>query len=203
MEYSKCICDFSLILIIYLFLAFPKQMNPFSHSILGRTLAVLLIVYYAYQDVLYGLLFCIIVVYYYYRNESNLHEGFLWEYQLETGKTDDFYNIPNNTTQYQSFVETPYQYTRTGNEATFVEQNCPNGNLTKKGGPSGEFRVNPEMSEHAFTELSFSEQPCNPCSKQCAFSASIVDKRLKTEEEIIVPKNSNEWFDTIMARINP
>jgi hypothetical protein len=64
-EYSKCFCDFSLIILIFIFLTYPAEMEHFSHSILGKLCAVILIAYYTTQNLMYGLLFCIVVIYYY------------------------------------------------------------------------------------------------------------------------------------------
>lgn len=203
MEYSKCICDFSLILIVYSFLAFPQIMGQFSHSILGRIFAVIFIVYFTYQDFIYGILFCILVIYYYqvdpmyYLNTKHL-EGFEYEYQLDTGKTDDFYKKIPNTTTYQPYEPNAFEYARNSAEAKFIKENCPNGDL-KKQTQIGSLAVNPEMAEHAFPNIQFSGQPCNPCSKQCSFS--IINNRLKTEQEIVLPKSSNEWADIVLYRV--
>lgn len=68
--FNRCFCDFSLIIIIYLFLIIPKDMYNFSHSILGKAFIVLFISYYAYNDIVYGLLFCLLVIFY-YDNDKN------------------------------------------------------------------------------------------------------------------------------------
>lgn len=196
MKYSDCACDFSFMIIIYLFLLFPEYAEPFSHSILGKFLIILLIAIYTSYNILYGLLFCLLIIIYYYHLDTkwNPYEGFLNEYQLESGKTDDFYKMPPNTTVY-----TPYQDLTSTNDADFVKQNCPDGNLTKHTtGPMGDFRVPTEMAGHVFPELAYPGPPCNPCSQQCAFK--VVESRIKAEDEIVLPKNSNEWFDTIMSR---
>lgn len=195
MEISKCICDFSLIFIIYAFLVFPHQMRKFSHSIFGRALAILLIVYYSYQDVLYGLLFCVIVIFYYQLDDlqNSGKEGFEWEYQLESGKTDDFNKTIHDTTSYEPYDAPTLLFSGNSQQISFVEQNCQKGNLTKD-----KLRVNPEMREHVFPQL---ETSCNPCNKQCSFK--ILEERLRAENDIILPKNSNEWFDTIFSRVGP
>jgi hypothetical protein len=187
-------------IIIYLFLLFPEYAEPFSHSILGKFLIILLIAIYTSYNILYGLLFCLLIIIYYYHLDTkwNPYEGFLNEYQLYSGmysgKTDDFYKMPPNTTVY-----TPYQDSTSENDADFVKQNCPDGNLTKHTtGPMGDFRVPTEMAGHVFPELAYPGPPCNPCSQQCAFK--VVESRIKAEDEIVLPKNSNEWFDTIMSR---
>jgi hypothetical protein len=164
MEYSKMICDFSLIFIIYLFLALPNYTAEFSRSILGRTLAVLLIAYYTYNDILYGLMFCLIVIFY-YQLEPDVYgvEGFEWEYQLDAGKTDDFYKYPAE------------KYSRSE---------------TINATPS------PDSPSDGFVKV---VKRCDAANASCTFD--IIDLRLKNENEIVFPKNSNDWIDTIFARM--
>lgn len=216
MKYSECVCDFSFMIVIYLFLAFPKFTESLSHTILGKSLAILLIVIYSAYDILYGLFFCLLVIIYYYHNGpeasslpiyESFQDGLLYEYQLDSGKTDDFYSpgalplpqsygymVPKDASS-SSDMKPPH---RDATETDFIKQNCPNGNLTKKNGLFGDFRVPSEMAEHIYPEIVYPGTPCNPCSSQCAFK--IKEKQLKAEDEIMLPKNSNDWFDAIMAR---
>jgi len=70
---------------------------------------------------------------------------------------------------------------------TFVAQNCAKGKLVSKGIP-----VKTEMADHVFPELEFPRgEKCNPCAETCDFS--IIEEKLKTESELVTPKDSNEW----------
>jgi hypothetical protein len=189
---SKCLCDFIPIILICFFVFFPKEAVPFSHTILGRFLAVLLIVFYSKKSVVLGLLMCIIVIYYYqmenFEYMLNVPEGFLWDLTTSTGKTEKYE---------KDFTPYKYEeYDKLNNDLKerFQKEHCVNGELIYK-----ETRVNPEMSEHVFSELQFEHSPCNPCNPSCKFS--IIEQKIKTEEELVKPKNSNEWFDTIFSRI--
>jgi hypothetical protein len=71
----------------------------------------------------------------------------------------------------------------------FRESHCSAGTLVKKGVP-----VKIEMAEHVFPELAFEDTLCNPCASNCKFS--IISKKLKLEEDLIRPKDSN---DTIFS----
>lgn len=72
-------------------------------------------------------------------------------------------------------------------KATFVAQNCAKGKLEHKGMP-----VKIEMADHVFPELSFPRgDKCNPCVETCDFS--IIEEKLKTENELVTPKDSNDW----------
>jgi len=85
--------------------------------------------------------------------------------------------------------------------ATFVSQNCVKGALVHKGVP-----VKTEMADHVFPELEFPRgEKCNPCAETCNFS--IIEEKLKTESELVTPKDSNEWawtdFTGVVAKYIP
>lgn len=220
-DFSKCSCDFSLIIIIFLFVSCPREMKQFSRSVLGRLVAVLMIVFYSLVDLFYGLAFCIVVIYYYQldttENMLNIQEGFFWEWMEETGKTTSFDKKIHNSTVFMSYnPENTYQ-NEGGNfsmnsisntqplesiqveigeqEQKFRDENCSSGILK-----SNDLTVNPEMAEHIFNDLKFDGNPCNPCNPMCKFS--IMEKKIKIEEELVKPKNSNEWVDIIQANLN-
>jgi len=77
---------------------------------------------------------------------------------------------------------------------SFREQNCKNGVLMHKNLP-----VKTEMAEHVFPELSFESKPCNPCSETCDFS--IVEEKMSHEEDLVAPKNSNDWFHETWSKV--
>ena len=220
-DFSKCSCDFSLIILIFLFVSCPKEMKEFSHSVLGRLFAVLMIIFYSMIDLFYGLFFCIVVIYYYQlemnENMLNIHEGFFWEWREESGKSPSFDKEVHNTTVYMSYnPENTYQnegsnfnkhsisnirplesiHAETGEqEQKFRDDNCSSGILKYN-----DLTVNIEMAEHIFNDLKFDGNPCNPCNPMCKFS--IIEKKIKIEEELIKPKSSNEWNDIIQANLN-
>jgi len=70
---------------------------------------------------------------------------------------------------------------------SFREQNCKNGELMHKNIP-----VKTEMVGHVFPELQFDGKSCNPCSATCNFS--IIEEKMSHEEDLVAPKNSNDWF---------
>jgi hypothetical protein len=77
---------------------------------------------------------------------------------------------------------------------SFREQNCKNGGLMHKNIP-----VKPEMAGHVFPELNFESKPCNPCSTTCDFS--IIEEKLSKEEDLVAPKNSNDWFHETWSKL--
>jgi len=186
-EYSKCFCDFSLIILIFVFLTYPTEMEHFSHSILGKLCAVILIAYYTTQNLMYGLLFCIVVIYYYQVKQFAMDtkkaaEGFTSVDLYEAGK-------------YTNYVAPALYPPRDDDESAFVQKHCDMGGELKY----KNFAINPEMVEHVFPEVhATGHSVCNPCHPMCKFS--VINQKLRTEEEIVKPKSSNEWFSTILGK---
>ena len=54
--------------------------------------------------------------------------------------------------------------------------------------------VKSENASHIFPELSFTNDICNPCDKNCGISIS---KRLDVQEELIYPKVNTDWVSQI------
>ena len=168
------VVDYIIIILIALFVFYPDRMIPFSHTSLGRLLAISLIVYYTKLDRNVGLFLCVSTIYYYqqdnFEHMLNVSEGFLWDMTL---------------TPYEPEVYKRLNAELLNNQKIFRESHCSAGMLVNKGVP-----VKIEMAEHVFPELAFDETPCNPCAMNCKFS--IISKNLKVEEELIRPKDSNE-----------
>jgi len=195
-DYSKCFCDFSLILILFFFLSYPNNMAALAHSLLGRILAVALLIYYTVHNIVYGLLFCFILLFYYQYIPVHLFEkkeGFFWEIGKDGGKAPRYEPESVVVSEYQPFKEESLFQNRTKEDLDFIGKYCPLGDLKYKG-----FDVNHEMAQHVFPDLK-QDTSCNPCNPTCKFS--IVESRLKTENEIVVPKKSNEWYETVMSRM--
>ena len=77
---------------------------------------------------------------------------------------------------------------------SFREHNCKNGDLMHKNLP-----VKIEMAGHVFPEIAFKSKPCNPCSETCDFS--IIEEKMANEEDLVAPKNSNDWFHETWSKI--
>jgi hypothetical protein len=167
------IVDFIIIFLISIFVFYPDRMIPFSHTSLGRLIAVSLIVYYTQMDKTIGLFLCLLTIYYYqidsFEHMLNISEGFLWDITL---------------TPYDPEVYKKFNAEMLENQKKFKDKNCSAGELVKKGAV-----VKTDMAEHIFPELEFEGSPCNPCASNCKFS--ILSNKLKTEDELIRPKDSN------------
>lgn len=154
------ISELIVVLTILLFATYPKQFVPFSHTSLGRFLAVTIIVYSTKKNALFGIFVCIATIMYYQMEDSkymlNIPEGFLWELTYTPYSTDVYDNLYNKLT------------------GQFRQEHCSAGKLMYKGA-----QVRAEMAEHVFPQLKFGGAPCDPCNARCNFS--ILQKKLSTE----------------------
>jgi hypothetical protein len=183
MKYA--VAQFIPIVLLFLLLAHARSLARFSHTILGKVAAVLIILFYTYVDVLAGVLACAIVLLYYQtdfvENMLNMeadelmdtHE-ILDDYYIETktktgdGKEDMVDYVREDPTIDTSLVMD-----------TFRAEHCENGVLKHKG-----MRVKTDMAQHIFPELKFGTgTDCDPCAKSCIFS--VIESKLKTEEAVV------------------
>ena len=120
---------------------------------------------------------------------------------ISTVKTD----VTTNTTDILKFMNTASKKEKTGftnysdlydelkkepdakNEIKtyFRNQNCKKGELKFKN-----ITVKNEIAPHIFPELKYENEPCNPCSDTCKFA--IIEEKLRTEDSLIKPVNSND-----------
>jgi archaellum component FlaC len=122
---------------------------------------------------------------------------------ISTLKTDvttnstDILKIMNNPpkketsgfTNYSDLYDELKKEPNTKNQITtyFRNQNCKNGELKFKN-----ITVKNEIAPHIFPELKYEREPCNVCSDTCKFS--IIEEKMRTEDNIVKPVNSNNVF---------
>lgn len=82
---------------------------------------------------------------------------------------DDLKKEPNNKSQFKQY---------------FKNQNCKKGELKFKN-----ITVRNEIAPHIFPELKYENEPCNPCNDTCNFS--IIEEKIKNEDALMKPVNSN------------
>jgi hypothetical protein len=189
------------ILIIFVLLAYPKTIIKFSHSILGRFVAVCIIIFYSAVDKYLGIIVCGLVILYY---QTDYVEGMLFEMNenfemistnIITQKVNNADEEPDILTtllsnSYQQFTYYKDLYNTNTNTNTntminkkihsenFKKENCDkDGNLIFK-----ESIIKLDMIEHIFPEINFSKDKCNPCDNNCRFT--ILEKKLITEDKM-------------------
>jgi hypothetical protein len=88
-----------------------------------------------------------------------------------------------------NLVENPEKKTE------FTQKYCKHGQLMHLGE-----NVKPDCAEHVYSELVFYNKTCNVCDKSCIFSVIDTD-RLKTDELLTRPHDSNDWFSTVWENL--
>jgi len=190
------------IIFIFLLFTYPKTVVTLSHSVLGRLVAVFIIIYYSLLDKYLGLLVCGLTIFYYQMDYvegmlETMNENFdnLLEYvpQIDISTIVDttkgnITTLLNNSykqfTYYQDlYLDTPNQKSKhisstINSKAEFIKDNCDkDGNLLHK-----ESIINLEMIEHLFPEIKFTKNKCNPCINTCEFT--ILEQKLITEDKM-------------------
>ena len=194
---TRLLEEFLPIIIIFSILAYPKTAIKFSHSILGRFIAVSIIIFYSSLDKYLGLFVCGLVIFYYQMDYvegmvAAMNENFdnlvtsASSIDIPTAISDTkdtLTTLLNNSYKQFTYYADLYKdhpITRPVNkqEETFKKENCDNeGNLIFKNSI-----INLEMIEYLFPEIKFSKNKCNPCDNNCQYS--ILEKKLITEEKI-------------------
>ena len=185
------------IIIIFILLSHPETVARFSHSILGKFIAVSIIIYYSALNKYLGILVCGLVIFYYqtdYVEGFDSKDGLENIYQNPLIVNDVINNVVettgNNITtllnnSYKQFTyyadlynDVPKPKVSSPSETEFRTEYCDaKGNVTYKNSI-----INLEMISFLFPELKFDKGKCNPCSNTCKFS--IIESKLETQEKM-------------------
>ena len=199
----KLILNFLPIIIIFLLVSYSNQMAQWSHTILGKFFAVVLIIFYTRLDVISGLVVCALVIFYY---QTDYVEGFIPRSEVEGFSSiilpESAHDIVNESdSPPENQLETPVDvsmdlladaYPNTPTESVlynpevdrFRQKNCSKGHLVHK----GQF-VKPEISEHVFPEIEQKDfHKCNICDYSCDFK--FIDRKIKAQDELMKPRSA-------------
>ena len=188
------IAQFIPIVVIFLLLSQYRGCVKFSNTILGRMLAVFVIMFYTKIDKVLGLFVCALVILFYQMDciENMLNiESFdtIEDEEKEEEKEPEF----NETKPAKSCdscgvkgIETFENYDSSENtviengpaQDEFRREHCQKGVLKHK-----DMNVKNEMAQHVYPELKFQNDYCNACSPTCNFS--IIESKLKTEKKLL------------------
>ena len=214
---KNILSQFIPIIVIYLLLSYSNEFAMFSHSILGKLLAVFIIMYYTVLDKTIGLLVCSFIILYYQsevvENMLNMDNLMKTMFEKQESKEDnkekekesDVEGMqPMNPTKKKELTT---EETMSNIEKTYTPENRVRASfetMQNKDGYPEEFRkqycegnilkykdmnVRGDMIEHIFPEVEYKDDKCNPCSETCDFS--IIENRIKTENQLI-PKFSKD-----------
>lgn len=177
---SNIISQFLPIIIIFIIVSNNKFLFDFSNTILGKFIAIIIIIFYISIDKIIGIFVCALIILFYQihykENMDIIYSDFYNDYTTldnDISLDNDYTNLDND------FIDDYiYLYPKDGKnknkkvinkeikneslEDKFRNKNCKNGVLMFKN-----INVNNEMSEFVFPEMKFNNEICNPCNKTC------------------------------------
>jgi len=192
------VAQFIPILVLFIVISYFKGVAKFSNTVLGKILAICIIIFYTFLDKLLGAVVCLILIFYYQSdvvetmlNMDNDFNDLTDSNDLEINQhmtedhVDDYIYIDSKKKKegmvnYESGVNKDILINNEKMQNEFRKNNCDKGELINKGVP-----VNYEMTEHVFPEVKFRRGFCNPCLKDCEFS--IIEQKLALEDKLRIP----------------
>jgi hypothetical protein len=179
------VAQFLPIIIIFLFLSKTQEFLEFSKTVLGKVVAVLIIIFYVAIDKIMGVFVCGLVILFYKTHNlegMDLFESDVGDVDGNNDELDDGLYVFSQETKSTKKQKTLPKVIKTKKIETLDEKfrndHCSNNQLIHKGIP-----VKVEMAEHIFPELQFNYEKCNPCSKTC--DISIISNKLETEANVL------------------
>jgi len=204
------VAQFIPIIIIFLFISYFKNAIMYSKTLLGKLLAVCIIIYYTAIDKIMGAFICLLIIIYY---QSDIVENMLnidledisspdMDTDYNTSFTLDEQNDLIDDYDYLSNDKKPKKsknskeglmnyvdlYSDDFNKDILINNEKLQNKFKKENCVNGELmnkdvKVNYEMTEHVFPEIKFRRGFCNPCLNDCEFS--ITEQKLETEKQLI------------------
>tara|TARA_B100000424_G_scaffold271409_1_gene273993 strand:- start:1878 stop:2522 length:645 start_codon:yes stop_codon:yes gene_type:complete len=210
---NKILSQFIPILILFLLLTYSHDFVSFSYTILGKLLALCIIIYYTMLDVKFGVLACALIIYYYQNevienmlNMDSIMDNLSFEKKDEEEKKkeecESFKCIEGNCNRKkkeETTIETMSNLNDIYQPNTKYEESLTIKNELKKkfkdehcNGKILRFKnmdVKDDMTEHIFPEVKFEKESCNACDDTCSFG--IIESKINTEKGLI-PKFSKD-----------
>ena len=143
-EIKEAIAQFIPILLIFLYFSNKNHFILFSHTVPGKLISLIVILFYSYIDPLIGMLSCtIIIIFYQMDHVENMLNMYVWNNEEPPSYYGFSPIIPPSLKQ-------------------FRDNNCKNKVLQYKN-----MKVSNEMAPHIFSQLSYNDRVCNPCDNSC------------------------------------
>jgi hypothetical protein len=173
---SNILAQFLPIILIFFIVSNNNSLFEFSNTILGKLLAIFIIIFYISIDTIIGLFVCALIILFYqshYRENmdiifSDLNNDYLdSNSHNDTGYLDDdyiddyIYLYPKEEKKKKKIFKKNNKMNE-GLEDKFRIDNCNNGILTFKN-----IKIKNEMSEFIFPQMKFHNRICNPCDETC------------------------------------
>ena len=210
------------VILILQFALYPKLMVTIAHTYLGRFISIALRVWYTSVNVLYGLFMCLMVILFYQldyvesftsvkdskstvdsltesRPKNSVKDVGVWNILEENmdSKPEQVgvgVDVDVNVESFSEYTNVSAGSGVNSSANEFRSKNCKNSQLVYK-----EFPIKTEMAQHVFPEIVYEGEVCNLCDPNCAFSVSL--NKIKTEEDVVKPKNSNDWAISVWSKL--
>ena len=186
------ISQFIPIVALYLLLTRHRGCIEFSHTIVGKLLAVIVIIFYSIIDKSVGVLVCALIILFYQMDctENMLNQEAFHDIEGKTmseliaakeRQPLEYEEIKpaksSNKNQIETFGNYNEGYSVDEINKEFRDQNCNKGVLKYKN-----MQVRDELASHIYPEIKFTDEYCNVCRPSCKFS--IIEAKFEAETKI-------------------
>ena len=201
-DFRKLVTQGLPIALIILYVLFPGSFNIISSQPLGKCIAIGMIVFYTFQDMMFGFIVCLLIILFYQRDstterflskQTQKYVDFLPKPSLKEGGTNFENHIEKDFTPVEDAYPVKLAPIRKVSEHLFRKEFChsPDNGLTYK-----DQKVKNSLVSYVYPQLSFRNGECNPCDKTCHFTI----KKKNDAEEDLQPKSSK--FSSIRDMAN-
>jgi len=190
--------------VFILFLLFPNEVFLYSETILGKMIAVLIIIYCTYVNVIYGLFVCILVIWFYQSDMLNkFHSNYNEYFTTLPPLTPQVVYVPNqpdvdvqpilttNALPLDKVYPEEISPVKKESEKIFRNENCSeNLELMYKNNKI----IHKEYISQVFPKISFLDDiPCNPCDDTCRFRLGKLNKEIELIPKDTRGNNTSIW----------
>ena len=180
MDYKKVLVNFLPIILVFLLVTYTREFATFSHTILGKLFAIIIIIFYVKMDKLAGLFVCILIIFYYqtdyvesFNNMLNKYEAFentvtKVAASVSTAPVAHVHNVEDEYSRSLETVDRAYPLSETNQQLILYDKSkeefrktyCSKGHLIHYGQV-----VKNEMAEHVYPEIKIADDfhKCNVC----------------------------------------
>ena len=202
------VSQFIPIVLIVLLLSYSTAFVNFSYSILGKVIALIIIMFYTHLDKYVGLVICLLVIIYYQSDyvENMLNTDDIMNMMVENFESakvsnpkaretehtvEEIQGGDTKTSQLQdnmSSLSDVYPITADENADETDKEGFSATDTFRKGNCKGKelvhknMQVKQDMVGHVFPNVKFNKGNCNICDNACDFS--IIEDKLKNEKEL-------------------
>jgi|MesohylFT_1024984.scaffolds.fasta_scaffold09891_3 hypothetical protein len=170
------------IVCIISYVLFPFEFTLISYSVLGKLLAVTIILLYSFKHIMYGVFTLLLMIWYYqFDIDVYLKEGFDKREYLpapakKKGSSHFQDSLEYDGMAYKDAYPDQLEPVQKEGEAFFRKKYCRKNKLLYK-----DMEVNDEYAPHVYPEMKFRDTPCNPCDVTCGIEL----QKMKTESELL------------------